>query len=255
MRSARTLRGVVLTIALLVGGTPLAGCGAGQGTDIAADDVQRLRQENDSLEKQFELATSNAFYLVIDPSAARLTLAYRGTTLRQFPILEAEVGVPRVAFVDWGVRRDYVGIIWSGGRLDPQRPSDRVEFKVSGAGSPNEPPAAPEPPEIAIPVPATYLLRYEPGLVIEVDRAGDSSNAGWRRVLNRWRARGRNVLAALSPSERKLIHLRMVLTTADADSLYRSLPPDTRLLIVAPGASRDGTVATPAGTPGPRRAS
>lgn len=255
MRQAAERRGLILTIGIIACCAPLA-CGqAAQRAGIPVDETQRLRQENESLAKQYELATGNAFYLLVDPSAGELMLTFRGAALRRYSLLDAQVGVPRIAFIAWGVRRDLAGIIWSGGRLDPEPPSDRVELKVSNSGSAGEPPSPPLPPEITAPVPATYFLRYEPGLVIEVERAGDDSSAGWRRLLARWRVRGRDALAAFSSSERRLTRLRLVLASAEADSLYRSLPPGTKLLIVAPGAGPSGTVTPPPGARGSRRTS
>ena len=255
MRPAAILRGLILTIGVIACSAPLA-CGkAAQRAGIPVDETQRLRQENESLAKQYELAAGNAFYLLVDPSAGQLTLAFRGAALRRYSLLDAQVGVPRIAFIIWGVRRDPAGIIWSGGRLDPEPPFDRVELKVSSSGSGGEPPSPPLPPEVAAPVPATYVLRYEPGLVIEVERAGDSASAGWRHLLASWRTRGRNALAACSSSDRRLTHLRLVLASADADSLYRSLPPGTKLLIVAPGAKPSDPVTPSPGTRGSRRTS
>jgi len=158
MRPAATLRGLILTIGVIACSAPLA-CGkAAQRAGIPVDETQRLRQENESLAKQYELAAGNAFYLLVDPSAGQLTLAFRGAALRRYSLLDAQVGVPRIAFIIWGVRRDPAGIIWSGGRLDPEPPSDRVELKVSSSGSGGEPPSPPLPPEVAAPVPATYVL-------------------------------------------------------------------------------------------------
>ncbi len=123
-----------------------------------------------SLTRQSELAAGSTFYLLVDPAAGQLTLAYRGTALRRYAMVDAQVGLPRVAFVGRDLRPDWAGTIWSVGRLEPGRPSDRVEFKVTVGGPAEEPPPPPSPPEVAIPVPAIYLLRYEPGLVIEIDR-------------------------------------------------------------------------------------
>ncbi len=249
--TAARFRGLFLIIGILVGSTPLFRDQPDQPAGTRADEMQLLRLESERLGKQYELATGNAFYLLVDPSAAELTLAYRGVPLRRYPILDARVGVPRVAFIDWGGDRgNGTGIIWSGGRLDPERPSDRVEIKVSSPDSASEPPA---PPEVAVPVPATYFLRYEPGLAIAIERSSADSNAAWRRLLARWRTRGREVRAALSLSQQRALRLRLVLKSADADSLYRSLPPDTRLLIVPVSSIRqESSSGSPSPTPAPR---
>lgn len=177
-----------------------------------------------------ELASGHSFYLTVDPSGAEMTLAYRGAALHRYSILDAQLAVRRIAFIGSSIHRDLAGTIWSGGMLDPPRPSDRVVLKVSTTGSATEPP--PPSPDTDVPVPAAFLVRYEPGLVVEIRRSTTDSSAGLKRLLTGWRTRGREVLAALSPSDRKMLRLRIVLTSDDADSLYRSLPPEMKLLIV-----------------------
>jgi len=238
MRTAAPRRGLLLALAVVTAGTPFVLHGAGERAAVSADEIGRLQQERESLTRQSELAASGAFYLLVDPAAGQLTLAYRGTPLRRYTMLDARVGVPRVAFFGRNPRPDWAGTVWSGGRLEPGRPSDRVEFKVTVGGPAEEPPPPPSPPEVAIPVPATYLLRYEPGLVIEIDRPASEARSRWARLASRLRSRGREAAAALSPSQRSLVRLRIVLAADEADSLYRSVPPDTRLLIVAARASR-----------------
>lgn len=222
-------RGALLTVVIIVGGTPSLRDEPAQRTRIVTDEIDSLRQENESLKRQYEVASGHSFYLTVDPSGAEMTLTYRGAALHRYSILDAQLAVPRIAFIGSSIRRDRAGTIWSGGLLDPQRPSDRVVLKVSTTGSATEPPP---PPDTDVLVPAAFLVRYEPGLVVEIRRSTTDSTAGLKRLLTKWRSRGREVLAALSPSDRKLLRLRIVLTSDDADSLYRSLPPDTKLLIV-----------------------
>jgi hypothetical protein len=222
-------RGVFLTVAIIVGGTPSLCDQPAQRTRVSTDEINSLRQMNASLKEQCELASGHSFYLTVDPSGAEMTLAYRGAALHRYSILDAQLAVPRIAFIGSSIHRDWAGIIWSGGLLDPPRPSDRVVLKVSNTGSASEPPP---PPDTQITVPAVFLVRYEPGLIVEIRRSTTDSNAGWGRLLTRWRTHGRDALAALSLSDRRLPRVRIVLTSDDADSLYRSLPPETKLLIV-----------------------
>jgi hypothetical protein len=237
---------VFLTVAIIVGGTPSLRDQPAQRTRVSTDEIDSLGQENANLKEQCELASGHSFYLTVDPSGAEMTLAYRGAALHRYSILNAQLAVPRIAFIGSSIHRDWAGNIWSGGLLDPPRPSDRVVLKVSNTGSASEPPP---PPDTHITVPAVFLVRYEPGLVVEIRRSTTDSNAGSRRLLTRWRTRGRE---ALSPSDRKLSRLRIVLTSDDADSLYRSLPPETKLLIViprrlAPAQGRDAPAHAPSG--------
>jgi hypothetical protein len=215
-------------VAIIVGGTPSLRDQPAQRTRVLTDETDALRRENASLKKQYDLALGHSFYLMVDPSGAEMTLAYRGAALHRYSILDAQLAVPRVAFTGSSIRHEWAWTVWSGGLLDPQRPSDRVVLKVSNTGSASQSP----PPDTEVPVPAVFLVRYEPGLVVEIRRSTADSTAGWKRLLTKWRTRSREVLAALSPSDRKLLRLRILLTSDDADSLYRSLPPDTRLLIV-----------------------
>ena len=228
------LAGLTFGLALIAGALlPAAEAPAPEGRG-PTEAIRRLQLRNQSLVRELELATGKSFYLLLDPGASQLVLAHRGTELHRWTLLDARLGVPRVAFIEGREQRDWAGVIWSDGRLDPQRPTDRVEIKVAGENEP-EPPL---PPEVAIPVPANYTLRYQPGLVLEIGRSGGAAG-GWRAFADGWRARGRELIAVLSPGERRMVRIRAVLSPADADSLYRSLPPDTRLLIVAPAAGDD----------------
>jgi hypothetical protein len=233
--------GVLFTALIIVGGTPSLRDQPAQRTSVVTDHAHALRQENDSLKRQYELASGHAFYLTVDPSGAQMTLAYRGAALHRYSILDAQLAVPQVAFIGSSIRREWTGTIWSGGLMDPQRPTDRVVLKPTTSSAAEPPP----PPDPEVPVPAVFLVRYEPGLVVEIRRPTTDSTAGWKHLLTKWRTRGREVLAALSPSDRRLLRLRIVLTSDDADSLYRSLPPETQLLIVTgrkptPAGGRDG---------------
>jgi hypothetical protein len=238
-------RGILLAVVIIAGGTCSLRDQPTQRTSVLTDETDSLRHENESLNKQYELASGNSFYLMVDPAGGEMTLEYRGAALHRYSILDAQSGVPRIAFIGSSIHRDWAGTVWSGGLLDPPRPLDQVVLKVSNTGSASAPPPTPD---THITVPAVFLVRYEPGLVVEIRRSTKDSNAGWRHLLTRWRARGREALAALSPSDRKLSRLRIVLTSDDADSLYRSLPPETKLMIVndrrlapAPGRDAPGT--------------
>jgi hypothetical protein len=247
MLAAPRYRGIVLTAAIACGGCHSLCDRADPRTNVPVDEIGSLRRANEDIEKQRELASGNSFYLVVDPHAAEMTLTFRGAALQRYSIISFELGVPRVAFIRSNIRPKSIGTVWSGGLLDPQRPSDRVEITVSNDHSADTPPTVPLPPEVAIPVPTSYFLRYEPGLVIEIRRARTDSGAGWRRLLTRWRTHGREAMAALSPSDRHLMRLRITLKSDEADSLYRSLPPDTKLLIrdgdaLQPSASSDPSV-------------
>jgi hypothetical protein len=248
MPRMRLLAGLVFGCALTAG--VLIGAATAPLEGVSSEAVQRLRLRNLSLTRELELAAGKSFYLLLDPAASQLTLNYRGTELHRWTVVEASLGTPRIAFVRQEEPRDWTAVVWSDGKLNPQRPADRAEINVAAGADQNDP-EPPPPPEVAIPVPASYLLQYEPGLVLEVARSGASAGG--------WRARGREVLAALSPAQRRTVRIRIVMSSADADSLYRSLPPDSALMIVAPASGEDARAAgrvqaASVGTPPPARA-
>jgi hypothetical protein len=216
--------GAGLMVGCLLAASLLAGAAAVAPDSASPEATTGLRLRNEGLARQLELAAGKSFYLVLDPAAARLTLNYRGAELHRWAVAGSELGIPRTAFVRRSEPRGYAGVIWSGGTLTPPRPDDRIEINVSGPDQTE--PEPPPPPEVAIPVPASYVVEYAAGLALEITRAGAPPTG--------WRARAREVRAAVSPAQRRITRIRLVLSAADADGLYRSLPPDTALLILAP---------------------
>ena len=93
----------------------------------------------------------------------------------------------------------------------------------------------PPTPEEAYPVPARYHIRYEGGLSIEVLPPGARDEGGfWSRLGRGLVLWWRDARAAVSSRPTDAVRLRLVLSEKDADSLYRALPPDTKLLVVPP---------------------
>jgi hypothetical protein len=62
----------------------------------------------------------------------------------------------------------------------------------------------------------------------------DEKATAWERTKAAWTVWWNDARAVLDPSPEDTLRLRLVLRPEDADSLYRALPPDTRLLIVPP---------------------
>jgi hypothetical protein len=114
----------------------------------------------------------------------------------------------------------------------------------------------PKTPEELYPVPLSYLIRFHEGLTIEVARAPDAEAAtastalaaavigdeepvppatgyGWLARLARWLSR-----LSLSRPAGEQARLLLVMASKDADRLFRSLPPDVKLLILPAAASR-----------------
>lgn len=227
------LRGIFLPVLMIVTGSASLRHEAARRTTPAGEETCTLLAEHESLEKEYELASGTSFYLVVDPESAEMTLKHRGVPLQRYPIAAIQVGVPRIAFVRTPVQFRWIGTIWSHGLLEPQRLSDRFVLEVSDALPASAPAPPPLPPDNKGLVPVTYVLRYEPGLVVEIQRVRPDSDNRWQTWLSRWADRGREALAALSPAARRVMRVRILLSSDDADSLYRSLPPETNLLFVS----------------------
>jgi hypothetical protein len=237
-RLARSAGAVILAVGCAFSGAPACRRVPDRPTGGAGLSAQtaRLERGNALLEHELELAGGTDFYLLLDPAASELTLMLRAAELRRMPVLGLQVGYPRLS---WFSRRDvraWQDAIWSDGELDPPRPTDRIVITAEERDKgEEEPPAPPIPPtaEELYKVPSKYLVRFSGGLSIEIrPREADLSAGRVARFRTWWSARWSNVAAVLSPSGRDAIRLRILLNPQDAESLYRSLPPSVRLLIL-----------------------
>ena len=217
-----------------------AAIAAAQPVADPARDLARLQRENSALERQIELAGGKEFYLVLDPAVPDLTLMLRGAELHRYPVLGMSVGEPRVGFVRRGGPAAWQGVVFSGGQLDPLRELDRLEITPpppdaegpsTGLGTGEQKPVIPPTPEEAYPVPIRYQIRFDRGPSIEVRPREADLTSRWARLTTWWGARWRDTLAALRPPEDELVRLRVTLAPEDADTLYRSLPPNVKLLV------------------------
>jgi hypothetical protein len=91
----------------------------------------------------------------------------------------------------------------------------------------------PPTPEEAYPVPLRYHIRFDHGPSIEIRPREADPSSRWARLATWWGARWRDALAALRPPRDEIARLRIVLAPEDANALYRSLPPDVKLLVQA----------------------
>ena len=200
----------------------------------SAEDVASLSEdirENDALERLAALAATSDFYLVLEPDSSALTLRLQGAKLRRFPVETVEIVRPALAFLPRHELRDaeaaaWLDRTWHDGELDPVRTRDRIEIQALPP-DPNRPEGSveiPVPPtaEESISVPARYFIRFADHLVLEIDatRAGVRSSATWKDRL---------AAGGLHPADPW--RLRVRLSAADADLLYRSLPPAVALLV------------------------
>jgi hypothetical protein len=222
-----------------------AGCGGGSLPAAAADpraEAARLQRTNAQLQKQIELAAGKEFYLVLDPKTAGLTLMLKGAPLQRFTVIGLQVGHPRAG---WASRRDprhVQSVIWSGGELDPPRQIDRLVIQAAepGTEAPESTPPIPPTPEEKYPVPSRYHVRFADGLSVEIlPREADKTVGRWAHFRAAAAEKWHDTLAALGSSGRDAIRLRITLDPAEAQSIYRSLPPAVRLIVL------DGEVEPP----------
>ena len=200
-----------------------------------ASDLARLSLQNELLQKQVELAKGKEFYLLLDPRAQTLTLMFRAALLQQYHVGSIEVGVPRVVYRPRADASNWEGRIWEKGALDPARALDRVEVQApppTKEGTEIEI-KVPQTPEEKYPVPARYHIRFAGGLSIEVRPPNSDAVRGfWARVgagLATWWADAK-AASRIEPTD--TVRLHVVLSKQDAESLYRALPPDTKLLVL-----------------------
>jgi hypothetical protein len=209
------------------------------GDAVSAADAARLTQlarDVDQLEKRNELASGNDFYVLLDPQHSKLVLMLRGAVLRDYEFVGLEIGGPRIAFRPRHLVEGWQGRIWSQGNLVPARPQDRIEIVPPDASAPVDSTRKfelPPTPEEKYPVPHRYHVRYEGGLSLEVrPQALDESVKLTTKVMTAAKVWYRDFRAAVASQPEDVLRLRVVLSPQDAASLYRALPPDTRLLIL-----------------------
>lgn len=222
-----------------IGLATLPAPGLGGGGAPAQDpraEAEQLVEANALRQKKADLAGGSAFYLILDPNAGRLQMLLKGAVLRDFKVLGIEVGFPEVLFVERRPEEEWQTRLFTKGELDPAREQDRLVM-VAPPPSPDEkePPPVPIPPtpEEKYPVPSRYHIRFAEGLSIEI-RTGeaDPEHGFWRRLttgLNHWFSDARSALGG-EPND--AVRLRLILSPDDARSLYRALPPATKLMII-----------------------
>ncbi len=200
-------------------------------------ELSRLALQNDLLQKQLELAKGKEFYLLLDPQARTLTLMFRAALLQQYRVEALEVGVPRVVYRTREDVSRWEGRVWEKGELDPARALDRVEIQAP-------PPTAegtelevriPQTPEEKYPVPPRYHIRFAGGLSIEVRPPHSDTKRGfWARIRASFATWFADAKAASRSEPTDTVRLHVVLSKKEAESLYRALPPATKLLVLPP---------------------
>jgi len=239
----RHRRALVVTALLLAGAIALglvaAGCGTEKAAAPAADvhsQIARLQRSTNLLQRQIDLANGKDFYLVLDPAAGDITLMLMGAELQRYQVLGLQVGQPRVAWMTRPDPRAWQDIVWAHGELDPPRQIDRFVMQAAPPtkeGTEATPPVPPTPEEM-YPVPSRYHVRFDDGLSIEIRPLDTDTEAGRFARLRAWfTAKWHDAKDAAFDRERDAVRLRIALNPKDAASLYRSLPPAVRLLILS----------------------
>lgn len=232
-------RHVLVPTALLLAALPFTTAAPPKTSAPADPDVTRkLARENAILEKAVELAKGKEFYLLLDPREGTLKLLLNATELQTFKLHGIEVGSPRVAFVSRGLPEGWEGRIWSRGELVPPRERDRLEIVAAPPTQEGQEPNIPVPPtpEEAYPVPPVYHVRFAGGLSLEIrNTALDPSEKGfWSRMGDRTRRWWADLKSALGSGDADTVRIHVIMSKKDADSFYRALPPNTKLLVLPP---------------------
>lgn len=205
-------------------------------TDSSIAEAARLQRSTTRLERELELAGGKDFYLVLDPAASDLTLMLRGAELRRFAVLGLQIGYPQVSWIRRRAPVTWLGVIWSKGELDPPRPTDRITVtsgETDKSETDPEPPPIPKAAEELYHVPPRFHVRFSGGLAVEIRPREADANAGrFARLRAWWGGQWAEVATVMSSATRDAVRLRIVLNPKDADSLYRSLPPAVRLIVL-----------------------
>ncbi len=189
-----------------------------------------LEEESESLRRRAELAGQEAVHAVLDLSVPRLRLMYGGAVLRDYEISRVELGEPAIAFLPAPSSAEWRNRIMELDAMKPRRHHRRELIEAPEPGGPPPVPVVPPDPEQAIPAPPRYLLRLKGGVSIEIAREDGTLPSAWDRLISRARMKlldlGDIVLRPRSA------RLRLVMPAGESDALYRSLPAETKMLVV-----------------------
>lgn len=257
----RHRRAVIVLARLLLPGIVLglvgAGCSRSQPAAPAADaktQIAQLQRANSRLQRQIDLASGKEFYLVLDPAAGDITLMLSGAELQRYTVLGLTVGQPRVAWMSRPDRTPWQDVVWAHGELDPPRQIDRLVVQAAPPGKEGAEDATaqvPPTPEEMYPIPSRYHVRFDDGLSIEIRPLESDTQAGRWAKLRAWLgAKWHDAKEAAFDRDRDAVRLRVALEPKAAASLYRSLPPAVRLIILS-----GGQAAAPKPAPTPAAAS
>jgi len=164
-----------------------------------------------ALESELALAQGEGFYAVVLPGRGEIQLRSRGALLETYPLVRCQVARPRTFFVPGAIPGEWKGTAWSEGNLEPAR----VARRSLPAGEDET--VIPPLPEEAFPAPGRWTVRFREGVVLQV--VGVDAEGRERAGSGPW------TLPAGT------LGLRVTLSAADADRLYRGLPQRLSLIV------------------------
>jgi hypothetical protein len=228
--SRRSLLLVPLAALLLVPG--VAGAKTSGGEKKAdAPTAASLARRNADYRRLLDLASSDDFYLLLDPERRALRFQYKGNVLYEFAVARIQIGSRRGWWGRGSPPAGWADSVWTAGRLDPPRKSRLVELDTSSETYEKQREATliPPTPEEAYPAPPTWRVRYRGGLVLEFtsENGGDSAHRGPFRAFGRWLGG----LFRRGDRDGERLRLRITLTGKDADTFYRAIPDSTRFAL------------------------
>lgn len=196
--------------------------------------AQALASENELLRKRLDLATGENFYYVLAPETRTLRFMYQGNTLKEFRLLDVEVGTRRGFLGSGDPPSDWASRIWEEGELDPPRPLLRIELDTSDEDYEEQRQATlvPPTPAEAYPAPGVWHIRYLEGLTLEVHGVADSTRTrpGFLPGLGRWFS---DAFGGLFSRGKDGVRIRVYLPREVADDFYRGVPPSTRFSVLS----------------------
>jgi hypothetical protein len=240
MRSRKVL---LLIVSFL---SPVTAAAAAPAVPARAEDPEttRLHRDVDRLRSERDVAAGKSFYLRLDAARPSLALMLQGVTLDEYAASGVAWGVPEVFFVDRKPAAGWDAAAFSRGRLEPARERDRLEVTAppvaavaAGPGPEAASPSPPPPPKSAeesYSVPSPYRIVFAENVSLEVRSKGEGgrNRSAWRRLADAVSLRVSDLGTALGMGAKERVRLRVTLDAEDAASLYRSLPPDVRLVVV-----------------------
>jgi len=184
---------------------------------------------------QLELARSEEAYLELDSEAQVLRLKLGAAVLRHYPLQSAELGLPKLALIPLRRPRHWALRLWSGGRLEPGRPENRLEVRPAPGDSLTDTLAQLvklllESSKLP-PAPWDYRIRYDGGFALAVTCAPDTAGGAplSAKLRNKWQE-----FIDVVTKPKGVLRLR--LARDDAQHLYRVLPAESKLLVLTKSA-------------------